>query len=285
MVAEYTYVGCHSSLWDYDRMTYHSWLADYGIHFSEPLRSNTTFPVTVNGKHIETGIGIHDSSASLVPYLSGNESPFVLLSTGTWCIFMNPFNEEPLTADQLRKDALCFLSIHQKPVKSSRLFLGFIHQENARHISRHFGVDEDFYKKVKLDESMLRLFLTRENAFFRNGIPEDYVDKEVRLQEFGSAPEAYHRLMVDLLRLAMDSLGLVLKKDDDTRSVYISGGFARNEIFVRLIATLLPDKKVYTSEMDNSTALGAALTIWENAFAEKTPAADLGLKEIQPLQL
>lgn len=284
-VAEYTYVGCHSSLWDYDQMKYHSWLKDYGINFSEPLRSSTTFPVTINGKQIETGIGIHDSSASLVPYLSGNESPFVLLSTGTWCIFMNPFNDEPLTSEQLRKDALCFLSISEKPVKSSRLFLGYIHQVNARNISRHFHLDEDFYKNVKPDESLLRSFLNSDNVFFKKGVPEEYADKEARLDEFGSASEAYHRLMVDLIRLAMDSLSLVLRKEDDTRSVYISGGFARNEIFVRLIATMLPDKKVFTSEMDNSTALGAALTIWEKAFGEKTPAADLGLREIHPVKL
>jgi sugar (pentulose or hexulose) kinase len=283
IVTEYTYIGCHSSLWDYDQMKYHRWLSDFGIAMREPLESGITFPANVGGKELKIGIGIHDSSASLVPYLSVTKDPFVLLSTGTWFVVMNPFNDEPLTTGQLRSDALSFLSVHKKPVKSSRLFLGYIHQVNAKNISDFFCVEEGFFKKVKTNEAQLKTMMQSEPVFFKNGVPEGYVDQSVDLERFNSAGEAYHQLMVDLVRLAMKSLNLVLAKDDQTKTIYISGGFARNEIFVRLLATLLTGKKVYTSEMDNATALGAALAVWENALGEAVPAADLGLHEILPL--
>jgi very-short-patch-repair endonuclease len=43
---------------------------------------------------IAVGAGLHDSSAALIPYLSAFEEPFALLSTGTWCITLNPFNQD-----------------------------------------------------------------------------------------------------------------------------------------------------------------------------------------------
>jgi len=45
------------------------------------------------------------------------------------------------------------------------------------------------------------------------------------------------------------------------------------------MAAWLPGKKVYTSEIDNATALGAAMIIWENSFGKVAPAIDMGLKE------
>lgn len=51
------------------------------------------------------------------------DEKFILLSTGTWCINMNPFNEDPLTKEQLEQDCLSYMSINQKPVKYSRFFM------------------------------------------------------------------------------------------------------------------------------------------------------------------
>lgn len=283
ILSEYTYLGCHTSLWDFDRMQYHTWLKDFGISLPEPMESGITNPIQIEGKKVEIGIGIHDSSASLVPYFTVSKDPFVLLSTGTWFVVMNPFNGEPLTAEQLRSNGLAYLSVYKKPVKSSLLFLGFVHQVNAKNISDFFCVEEDFFKKVKIDEALLKKLLTTDQIFFKKGIPTDHVDKEVDLEQFGTAGEAYHQMVVDLVRIAVDAFKMVLAKDDTTKIVYISGGFARNTIFTRLMATLLPGKKVYTSEIDNATALGAALAIWKNAYGTDAPLTDLGLNEIKAL--
>ena len=105
----------------------------------EPVPVETVNEVEIEGRKIMVGIGIHDSSASLAPYFSGSNGKFLLLSTGTWCINMNPFNTERLTAEQLDRDCLCYLSITRQPVKSSRFWLGHLHETAAEKISLHFA--------------------------------------------------------------------------------------------------------------------------------------------------
>jgi sugar (pentulose or hexulose) kinase len=281
IASEYTSIGCHTALWDFDNRGYHSWLKKEEIHLPVPISNSQVYEVDFQDQNIKTGIGIHDSSSSLVPYFKGTKEQFILISTGTWCIMMNPFNREPLTADQLKRDCLCYLSIQQQQVKSSRVFLGHIHDKNVERISKHFGVDSGYYKAVKADANLLSRMIDKneKRIFFSASVPADYIDTSVDLGLFNSFTEAYHRLMRDLVSLAMESLRLIIAVDDKTKIVYISGGFARNEIFVKLITIWLPDKKVYTSEIDNATALGAAMVIWESAFETKSPELDLGLRE------
>ncbi len=277
--SEYTSIGCHTAMWDFDNHRYHPWLHNEGIVLPVPVPNETVTEVVIEGQPVKVGIGIHDSSASLVPYFRATKEQFMLLSTGTWCILMNPFNREPLTTEQLRRDSLCYMSIRQQQVKSSRLFMGHIHDVNVEALSAPFGVEAGFYKKVKTDDHKIRELLKHKKGrtFFRQGVPAGYVDKQVDLSDFANFDAAYHHLMDDLVDLCLDSLGLIIPADDQTRVIYISGGFARNELYTKLLATRLPDKKVFTSEMDNSTALGAAMVVWESAFGGNMPAIDLGL--------
>ncbi len=225
-----------------------------------------------------TGTGIHDSSASLAPYIISSKEKFILLSTGTWCINMNPFNYEPLTDAELQNDCLSYMSVAQKPVKSSRLFMGHMHDVNLERINEFFGVDKDHFKSVKLNKQIAERIMEQGLKFFSNGIPENYIDESVDYSQFANFEEAYHQLMMDLTTLNKQSIDMVIPKDDDIECIYISGGFARNEIFVSHLATLYSSKKVYTSEIDNATALGAAMVVY-NAFGGKNePAPDLGLQ-------
>lgn len=283
LVSEFTSIGCHTALWDFDHHRYHPWLQLEGISLPQPVSNSTVYEVEIESQRVRAGIGIHDSSASLVPYFKGTTEQFILISTGTWCIFMNPFNTEPLTAEQLRRDSLCYISIQQQQVKSSRLFLGHIHDVNVERMSRHFGVGLEFYRMVKTNENkIMRLLKSNQGRiFFRNDIPADYVDHRVDLSRFLTFDEAYHQLMCDLVDVGMESLSLIIPENDHSNRVYISGGFARNELFIRLLASRLPDKKVYTSEVDNATALGAAMVVYEAAFGIQLPSIDLGLNLIQ----
>jgi sugar (pentulose or hexulose) kinase len=288
VTSEYTSIGCHTAMWDFDNKTYHKWIADEAINLPKPISNATVYPVQISEKSVKVGIGIHDSSSSLAPYLTGKGDEFILVSSGTWCIFMNPFNEEPLTADQLQKDCLCYMSVQQKQVKSSRLFLGFILESNTKRLSDFYKVPEDQFKKVKTNEALISQLIKKSNGkriFFANGIPADYIDKSVDLKQYSSFDEAYHQLMIDITGLAVDALKLVIPGKDSSKAIYVSGGFARSEIFVRLLANLLPGKKVYTSEIDNSTALGAALVIGQEAFGKENPQMDLGLKEFKAFNL
>jgi hypothetical protein len=122
-------------------MNYHPWTTAEGLILPEPVDISTTDDITIKGKKVKVGIGIHDSSSSLAPYFSGSKGKFLLISTGTWCINMNPFNTELLTTEQLDRDCLCYLSISRQPVKSSRLFLGHLHETAVNQLNTHFKID------------------------------------------------------------------------------------------------------------------------------------------------
>ena len=279
--SEYTSIGCHTAMWDFDQMRYHQWLADEGINtLPDPLSNETTNPTKIDGDKIPVGIGIHDSSASLAPYLMQSREKFILVSTGTWCINMNPFNYEPLTYEQLEQDCLCFMSINQKPVKSSRLFMGRIHDVNVQQLSKHFNKEEDFYKQVQFDANLWSGLSLSERKFFSKGVPDDLVDYNVDLSEFESFESAYHQLMADLTRLAKASIDLVIPEANDIDALYVSGGFARSELFVKMLAKMYPQKKVYTTEMDNATALGAALMVYGAMGRTYHPGINLGINQI-----
>jgi sugar (pentulose or hexulose) kinase len=285
VTCEYTSIGCHTTMWDFDKGEYHTWLSREQITLPPPVSNSMTIPCKINNHVVSVGIGIHDSSSSLVPYLAGSKDKFILISTGTWFIFMNPFNYEPLTADQLRKDTLCYLSVEEKQVKSSRLFMGHIHDVNVRRLSLHFKVLEDYFKQVKSNEKTLLHILAKNkqrHVFFQKGFPAGYVDEAVDLNQFENFDEAYCQFIFDITAHAVSSLKLVIARNDDTKVIYVSGGFSRNELFVRLLATAFPGKRIYTSEVDNATALGAALvlnTVKDNIIGRNI---NLGLKEASP---
>ena len=285
IVSEFTSIGCHTAMWDFDRMEYHLWLRDEKITLPEPVSNSTLSKVSISGSNIYSGTGIHDSSASLVPYLTGIEGEFLLLSTGTWCICMNPFNNEKLTAGQLENDSLCYMSINQKPVKSSRFFMGHIHDINVNRLSDHFSVNRDSFRSIRPSDDLILSFLHESKEtriFFRNGTGRDYIDKDVDLSLFKTFEEAYHRFIFDLTMECVNSIKLVLTDNDDVSKIFISGGFTHNEIFVRLLAGLFPCKRIFTSEIDNSSAIGAALVIWDAMGTESVPVINHGLKEWKP---
>lgn len=284
--SEYTSIGCHTAMWDFDNNKYHRWLSDENIMLPQPESNYNFHKKTVLGKDISVGTGLHDSSASLIPYLYASKEEFILISTGTWSIFMNPFNEDKLTDNELSKDVLCYLSVNQKQVKSSRLFMGHIHKKMAEKIASFYNLPKKQYQLTKPDVQIIKQLKEQftEPVFFKESVPESAEYDNVCLSQFSSFEQAYHQLNIDLVRLGKERLEII-SNGKNSKSIYITGGFSRNEIYTRLLATEFPEKNIYTSEIDNATGLGAAIV--SNSFlAEKlTTDIDLGLKKIKPLTL
>ncbi len=282
-VAEHTYIGCHTATWNFDKMQYHNWLAEEGITLPEPRAVSTTFPLYGQPGGPVTGIGIHDSSASLAPYIISSPEKFILLSTGTWCITMNPYNYEPLTKEELKNGCLSYMSISGKPVKSSMLFMGHIHDVNLQRLNEYFKTADDSYKLVSPNTEIAVMIAEKGRKFFENGIPENHIDHEVDPGDFSSYEEAYHQLVMDLTLLNKQYIDMVIPENDNIKEIYISGGFARNEIYTRYLATLYPEKNIYTSEVDNATALGAAMVVYDAIGNRQNLKPDLGLQLQEPL--
>ncbi len=283
IASEYTSIGCHTAMWDFDNMQYHQWLGEEGISLPEPVSNSKTFEAVDKKYDFVAGAGIHDSSASLAPYILGSDEKFLLLSTGTWSINMNPYNYDPLTREELENDCLAYMSISQKPVKSSRFFLGHIHDVNLERLNAFFQVDKNHYKTVSLDESSAIEMISKKTRFFSKGIPENYVDEEIDLAAFSSFEEAYQQLVIDLTGFLKESVDFIIPKKDDITNIYISGGFARNGIFVRSLATRYKNKKIFTSEIDNATALGAAMVVFDQVGDTGKLDLDLGLQSWEPI--
>lgn len=110
IASDITSIGCHSLLWNFEKKCYHAWVKEEGLE-------NILPPIQIQ-------VGLHDSSAALIPYIRCSTEKFMLISTGTWCISLHPFNVDPLTLAELKQDTLCYLSTTGKPVKASRVFLG-----------------------------------------------------------------------------------------------------------------------------------------------------------------
>jgi sugar (pentulose or hexulose) kinase len=272
--SEHTSIGCHTALWDFDKMKYHQWVKDEGLPVPEPIGIGTLDEIEIDGKKIKAGIGIHDSSASLAPYFASGSEKFLLVSTGTWCINMNPFNTEKLTAEELSKDCLCYMSINMKPVKSSRLFIGHLHETVVSEMSRYFKIREDSFKLIKPDIKLfnkLSLKFRNSKAFFKDGEFSRQLKEDPDLFEFDNFVEGYHQLMIELCDLTVEAINLTISENDDTKNLYITGGFAKNDLFIKLLASSYPHMKVYTSEVSNATALGAALVILNPWSLQKSP--------------
>ncbi len=297
MTTEHTSLGCHTALWDFDQMEYHPWVAEHGFYLPEPGDVKETFPVEIGKWTVRSGKGIHDSSAALAPYLLHAPAPFMLVSTGTWCITMNPFNREVLTSEELRQDCLSFLSIAGHPVKSSRFFLGHIHDRNVEQMETYFQVEKGFFRQVQPDPAILQMEWERgsERLFFRNWSPTgpDHGSKEndpylisnleLLLEPFSSFEEAYVRFMTELAGLAGEAVRLVVPGDDTIPHLYITGGFARNPIFTTILASYFPKKQVFTSQVDNASSLGAAMVIHQGIWGAAKRSYDLKLKAVRKL--
>jgi len=280
--SEHTSIGCHTALWDFDNMDYHPWVKAEGLSLPDPVPVNTAEKVIINGKTIHVGIGIHDSSSSLAPYFTGNRGKFLLVSTGTWCINMNPFNSEKLTAEQLDKDCLCYMSVEQQPVKSSRLFLGYMHETAIKKLNDHFMTTGDYYKSVRYDRELTGILKGKytgdKRAFFNSGPESREFKDRIDLYDFRSFDEAYHQLMIELSDLAVEAIRLVISENDETENIYITGGFSNNRIFQKFLAIAFSEKRVFTSEINNATALGAALVVL-SSLDINPPELNLGLTE------
>lgn len=282
--SEHTSIGCHTAIWDFDNRQYHQWVRDEGMPFPEPVPVSTLYECNMRGRSFLAGAGLHDSSASLAPYLKSAAGSFVLMSTGTWCISMNPYNYELLTYNELSRDCLCYLSINSDPVKSSRLFLGHMHDAALQNMSLYFKIHEDSFRLVKPDSRLMSKLMTRfrdENVFTeKSGLPVHLKD-DPDLFVFDNFIEGYHLLMAELSDLAVDSVNLILSREDSTENIFITGGFSKNPLFLKLIASSFPDKRVWTSEISNATAFGAALILQSAIYPGNDIVPDLGLSEVK----
>ena len=284
-----TSIGSHTLLWNFQKKEYHQWVKAEGLDYklAPILSSDKAGDFIFNNKKLKVGTGLHDSSAALIPYLTVFTEPFILLSTGTWCISLNPFNETPLTNEELKKDCLCYLEYHGRPVKASRLFAGYEHEQQVKKLAKHFNKPVDFYKKIKYSAATVKALKKAyrvdevsekkstgsggENTLHRSNF--DSRD----LSGFKNYEQAYHCLMLDIIQQQFISTQLVIQHSGVNR-IFVDGGFSNNSIYMHLLALVFPKLEVYAASVAQATAMGAALAIHHAWNPSPLPADMVKLK-------
>ncbi|MDB5109665.1 MAG: carbohydrate kinase, partial [Mucilaginibacter sp.] len=262
-VSDLTSIGCHTALWDFTKNDYHDWVKQEGIakKLAPIVPATKALAANFPGAGLKVGIGLHDSSAALIPYLVNFSKPFILISTGTWCISLNPFNQLPLTADQLKKDCLCYLQYQGNPVKASRIFSGFEHEQQIKRIGEHFDIDIIRFRNMNFDPEVIALL---KKGHKQGSNDETFNSESVfpsrNLSNFKNDTEAYHQLMLDIIQLQVASTKLVLK-GTAVKRIFVDGGFSKNSIYMNLLALAFPDIEVFAASMAQATAMGAALCL------------------------
>jgi L-fuculokinase len=243
-VSEITSLGCHTNLVVSPSLAYHPWVKAEGLLEKFPENAHAENPVIL-ANNLAIGTGLHDSSSALVPYLKYCLEPFALISTGTWAITLNPYNQEPLTAQELKEDCLAFASYEGLAVKSSRLFAGRYHEEQCQRIAEHFKEKPDFYKTMRYNAEFSFIY----DASF----------SEVDLATLPNTAEAYHMLVGTIVAQQVKSSNLVINAQ--TQKIYVDGGFSKNEIYMKLLAKAYTGKSVYAAKLAQASSLGAALVL------------------------
>jgi len=260
--SDITSIGCHTNLWDFRRSSYHEWVEREGIAEKlAPVKpSNSVFPAAFGG-NCKVGIGLHDSSAALIPYLVSFKEPFVLISTGTWCITMNPFNASPLTGEELKADCLTYMQYNGQPVKASRLFAGFEHEKQVKRIAKYFNESTKRYQAVEFDRSILtNLHPDFPNSAITKTFLSDSDFAGRNLENFENDIEAYHQLIFDLIKQQYKSTQLVINETKVGR-IFVDGGFSKNSIYMNLLAIFFPHIEIFAASVAQATAVGTALSI------------------------
>ena len=296
MGVESTYMGNHTYLWDFVESKLSSVAQGLGIAQLIPSQLHKSWDTlgTVSAEFAaKTGLpketivtmGIHDSNAALLPHFAKKgEQDFILNSTGTWCVIMNPVEQYGFAPDELGKVVFFNISAFGKPVKTA-IFLGGLEFEtwSGHFLKQHGsdtlpGWDEGLYRSI-LKEKRLFLLpeLTPGSGQFpssRSRIVEDgkhyYFDSAPQEPpSFSDCEKCYAALNISLVMQTITALERSgIKKG---HHVYTEGGFRKNESYNRLLASALPDNTLFLTDISEASALGAAMTA-KMAMSGKTLA-------------
>ncbi|WP_204344036.1 FGGY-family carbohydrate kinase [Psychroserpens algicola] len=282
-LSEYTSIGCHTALWDYSKKDYHSWVYKEGFDNILPpiVSTETSINMNYNGNRIKIGVGIHDSSAALLPYVRSIKNKFVLVSTGTWSIVFNPFTENPISDVEDNKDALNYMRINGKPVKATRMFLGNEYKVQVAKLDEKFGVDDNYHRKVKFDyDTYFEIMQDFEHCFKWDSIVDKDMPNKTKIS-YDKYEHAYHQLMIELVLLQIRCIREALGNNDIAK-IYVDGGFSNNDIYIKLLSHHFRDKKLRTTKASLGSALGAAISISDTKLNSKFLKKNYALKKHVP---
>ncbi len=149
---ETTFLGCHTYLYDFQRGDWSRVVDAIGVRELTPhpvrkagdlLGCVTPRTSEITGLDARTRVvcGIHDSNASLLPFLLARRDPFVLCSTGTWCVSMCPAADLTLTDEDVHGNLYFNCDAMGRPVKTANFMGGEEHALWWLRMAEAYGLD------------------------------------------------------------------------------------------------------------------------------------------------
>jgi L-fuculokinase len=281
---EPTYLGAHTGLWDFEHSRWSEMRERLGVQDLIPGTVSRPWDVlgtlkpeiaqqTGLSADVKVTVGIHDSNASLLPFLIKLREDFMLVSTGSMCVVMHPVEKACLSEDELGEMVFYNLSAFGDPVKTALFVAGL-------EFDLYMGLLEGRHSRrdhPELNPGLLEDVINRCDEFILPGVVPFgmYLHSPARLIErgrvyplgdvfMGKAPDfindyerAYTVLMLGMAlhtRTAIKRAGV-----SPGMPVFIEGGFSHNTLYTQLISDLFPGSPVMLTDLNEASALGTAM--------------------------
>src|SRR5579883_41008 len=217
-----------------------------------------------------TGVfcGIHDSNASLLPYLVSRRPPFTVLSTGTWVILMSV----GLSLDQLdpRDDTLANVDALGRPTATGRFMGG---REYAVVANGGGNPDRAALERVIASGAIALPCFSGQGGPYAT--TKGVVRGDVAQDDRPALATLYCALVSDLMLTRMGAAA---------GDLIVEGSFARNLAFCQALGALRPAQRVFAAEDAAGTARGAAmLADWPPRYpiAAPTPVPSASISGLE----
>lgn len=253
VATDVTSLGCHTDLWNPWRGEFSGLVDRLGIagKIAPARRSNDVLGHLRPDIAAQTGlrpdtpvaVGIHDSNASLYPYVLGRDEPFSVVSTGTWVVAM-AVGGDRVVLDPAR-DGLVNVNALGQPVPSSR-FMGGREYEVIRGDSDRSPSSADRAAVLEREVMILPAVEAGTGPF------------PSHVMRWIGRPEGDGQLMTALSWYLALMTGTCLDLIGARGPAIIEGPFSRNPDFLDMLAALRPEG-VETATSATGTSAGAAL--------------------------
>ncbi|QGG80487.1 hypothetical protein GH975_07835 [Litorivicinus lipolyticus] len=253
-VSERTSLGCHTDLWRPVDGQFSSLVSTMNWAPKFPPIQPTgqvLGPITSEFANT-TGLpadcevvnGIHDSNASLVPYLMDTDPPFTVVSTGTWVVMASVGAKHSDLDEDF--DMLANVNYQGLATPSAR-FMGGREWELLSGTEPETAAD-----LVKLMQNRVMAL----PCFSGQGGPFRHQAGTVDTAEHGELTESEKTTLASIYVALMTDYCLTLLGSEGP--ITIEGSFAKNSIFLTAIATFRPTQQVFASIDSAGTTPGAA---------------------------
>lgn len=281
LASEVTSLGCHTDLWHPQQRGFSTLV--HKMHwqalFPALLKAGAALGPILPALAEELGLphdcqvinGIHDSNASLVPYLKAKKAPCTVISTGTWVVIAAL--GAPLTHLKEQCDMLANVNAFGDPVPCIRFMGGREWQQLATEQDANAA---DLQQLMTLGVQALPAFSEQGGPFNPAVNTTGHKHQGTLHGPSEKLTHAQHTALASLYCAFVTHYCLNLVQGTERGDIYIEGSFAGNDIYLSVLAALNPEQPVYASEDSTGTTLGTALSIeqctWSITLPQQRPS-------------